>query len=1445
VSDRDVQTGIELRCTLLDARSSLRRDVQVVAPMGATLADLLAACGTDLSSTTSVAVGACPVPADHPLGRPPLLHGCLIVLGGPSTKTSEVRGTGLHLDVVGGPDAGRTVPLGPGDYVLGRSEPADLRVDDTQVSRRHALLQVSADAVTGQDLGSTNGTWLTQDDEPGAASTVRLGGHPQALRLGARLRLGRSTVELRVPTGRPASTRLTGTGLLDVNRPPRATTPVRPVVLTAPAPVEPPPRAKVPWVGMAVPLVLCLGAAWLLRQPSYLLFGLMSPLILAGTAAADRLTRGRSRRRLDEAWRQQVQAAEERAALALRQERAALRRTVGDPALLLRVARLPTSRLWERTPDSPDLLLLAVGTGDVRSSTVSWAGDDPDAGGSTEADRRGEQPWSPPAPVMGDAPVTVSLVEQGHLGLCGDRPLALRLARWLVGQLTVWVGPDTLELLVVADEGTDEWDWARWLPHVATAGGRSTSDQAAYLDDRLRRRWQQQTGAAPDTRLVVLLDGGHLAHLPGVAAALADGAEVGLHVVCLADERSSLPSACGAVVDVHSDGGATLECGGESTELSVDGTRRAWAQTVARALAPLRDATPTAGRLPNDMSLPELLEVDPTSTDALVDGWRRRPRSTRAVVGRRVDGPFEIDLATDGPHLLVGGTTGSGKSELLRTLVTSLAVTNRPDEMTFVLVDYKGGAAFQGCAELVHTAGLVTDLDDQLAARALDSLDSELRRRERLLHDAGCRDVAEYQARRDDDPALPSLPRLVLVIDEFRALASELPDFLEGIVRVASLGRSLGVHVVLATQRPGGVVTADIKANVNLRICLRVRDRVDSDDVLDDGAAAAISPDTPGRALARRGGDALVAVQIARVDDAPRPAPDRTIVVPLADRDWFATARPDQGGPIDGTGGDLRRIVEACAAAAERLGIAAPPPVWTPPLPDRLPLIDAEGDGGDLDAGHAVVGLVDLPRQQRRQRLSWHPGHDGHLAIAGASRTGRTSAVLTIAAGLVRRWAPVDLHLHVIDAGQGALCGLADLPHTGTVVTADQPRLVARLVERLLSEVADRRRRGRDDRGPVLVLLVDGWEALTERLEGVDHGRPVDQLLSLVRDGESVGLRAVVAGGRGVLLSRVAAVVGHRLMLRPNDPTDLLLAGVAPSALPSSQPPGRAVRSTDGAHVQIALPPALDDLVSGAARRWPSWRDVAPARRALRLRPLPDVVDAAGLVWSPPPGRWALVGCGGDDAGPVGIDLAADRFALVAGPPGSGRSTALTSMARSLHAAGVDVLAICPRPSPLAEGPWQVRRLDQLAEARHTPQAAELLARPQVLLIDDVERLRDHPWETVLCQVADDPAAAGVVAAGTTSTLLASFRGLAGIARVHRTGVLLRPESAGDGEVLGIRAQLDDHSPVGRGLLVVRGQQTAVQVAIGAMTARADPGELPGPLGISTDAVNARGCASW
>ncbi len=275
-----------------------------------------------------------------------------------------------------------------------------------------------------------------------------------------------------------------------------------------------------------------------------------------------------------------------------------------------------------------------------------------------------------------------------------------------------------------------------------------------------------------------------------------------------------------------------------------------WSDRLSRALAPLRCSEPAAGaRMPSQLALADALGGVEVTDAWVAERWRARGVAAgagggshpapSAVVGRTPEGPFVIDLVRDGPHVLVGGTTGSGKSEFLRTLVTSLAMSSPPEQLSFVLVDFKGGAAFGPCTALPHVVGLVTDLDDHLVARALASLRAELRRRERRFAEVGAGDLGAYQRR--SGPDTEPVPRLVVVVDELRALVEELPDFVTGLVRLAALGRSLGVHLVLATQRPSGAVSAEIQANVSLRIAFRMRDRSDSLDVLDDGSAAAIT----------------------------------------------------------------------------------------------------------------------------------------------------------------------------------------------------------------------------------------------------------------------------------------------------------------------------------------------------------------------------------------------------------------------------------------------------------------------------------------------------------------------------------------------------------------------------------------------------------------------------
>jgi S-DNA-T family DNA segregation ATPase FtsK/SpoIIIE len=359
---------------------------------------------------------------------------------------------------------------------------------------------------------------------------------------------------------------------------------------------------------------------------------------------------------------------------------------------------------------------------------------------------------------------------------------------------------------------------------------------------------------------VLVVDGVRaLRTTPGLTQVLQDGPAVGVYAVCADEQERFLPEACTATAVLTPDDESYLDLrrSGHEPVLGVlaDQVTQALAEQAARSLAPLRDrsAEEDDAVLPDSVRLLEVLGLPDPEPDAVRAGWQLGGRTTRVVLGSGLDGPFSLDLRSDGPHGLIAGTTGAGKSELLQTMIASLALANRPESLNLVLVDYKGGSAFKDCVDLPHTVGMVTDLDAHLVERALTSLGAELKLREHWLAEAGVKDLEDYLELQRREPSRPPLPRLLLVIDEFASMARELPDFVAGLVSIAQRGRSLGIHLLLATQRPSGVVSPEIRANTNLRISLRVTDAADSTDVLEAPDAARIPKSAPGRGFARLG----------------------------------------------------------------------------------------------------------------------------------------------------------------------------------------------------------------------------------------------------------------------------------------------------------------------------------------------------------------------------------------------------------------------------------------------------------------------------------------------------------------------------------------------------------------------------------------------------------------
>ncbi|MDQ2797379.1 MAG: FtsK/SpoIIIE domain-containing protein, partial [Actinomycetota bacterium] len=792
------------------------------------------------------------------------------------------------LALVGGAQAGQVVALGPGRLTIGRAPGCDLVLDDDRVSRTHAILEVGRSTLLLRDLGSTNGT--TVDGESVSAAGVEI-------KTNEIVRIGDSLLSVAGTETTPAAV-TSSAGRLLVNRAPRRHESATSEPVDAPTPPDAELPRRVQWITALLPAVGGVALASMMHASQFLLFALLSPLMLLSGALGDRVHWRRSRRRDAAEFRRARAVADAEISSALTAETVRRRGAAPDPPTVLRIARAPGVRLWERSRGDADSLHVRVGSGDLPSVLQVRTAAATTAAGTVVS-----------------VPVRLDL-HAGALGIAGPIESVVGLARWLVIQLAVLHSPRDLELVFLLDPRTaSRWDWARWLPH--THGAAIEPDDQVTTVTRLsamvsarRRRGRRESSPWDGPWTVLVIDrASPLSGLNGVPELLLDGPAVGVSAVCLDPAACGLPAACTSLVNSGQPSSSRVSVRTrvgplqtEFTDVVGDRVSAAFAEQVARSLAPLVDAGTGHGALPPDCALGDVIALD---LGAVMARWRASDGGAHTVLGLAADGPLTVDLARDGPHALIAGTTGSGKSELLRTLVIGLAATHPPDELTFLLVDYKGGAAFGACGALPHTAGLVTDLDQHLTRRALTSLHAELRRRERIFADAVVADLSAYRA----TGSTPTIARLVIVVDEFAALADELPDFVTGLIGVAQRGRSLGVHLVLATQRPGSAVSPEIRANTSLRIALRMTDAAESSDVIDVPDAALLDSAQPGRAFLRAG-SSPVAFQTAEVNSA---AASGEPGIEILDHWRRRPARPRQSGH-EGT----TRVIAVLAEGAAR-----------------------------------------------------------------------------------------------------------------------------------------------------------------------------------------------------------------------------------------------------------------------------------------------------------------------------------------------------------------------------------------------------------------------------------------------------------------------------------------------------------------------------------------------
>ena len=1473
---------MQLTVTVVSPAAGRRADVLIdaapetaVAQVAAEL-DRLMHVGSG-SRFPALFVGGHRVPADMRLADAPVLDGCVVSLGDPAGCPRPEAAGVAELRIAGGPDAGAVYGLGFGTADIGGADPgevlvagsADIVLDDPEIP------PLALRVIIGY-----GGAQVAPHD----GADVRLDGQPldQAAywRPGQQVTVGNSLLDL-VPYQPPDAAlhpAEDGAGL-EFNRPPRLLPSESATRFQLPSPPGKPERRPVPVLMAVVPVVLGVAMAYFLRQVYMLALAIFSPVMLLGSYVSDRRHGRKSHIRQQAEYREHKARVERDAADAAEDERLRRQRDCPDPASVLSIASGPRRRLWERRRTDPDYLLLRVGTADLPSAVELT---DP-----TRDEHRRRRFWLIP-----DAPVTVPLAEQGVAGIAGPGEVPRSVGRWLVTQVASLHSPEDVQVCVLTGaEGQAAWEWVRWLPHCRPAQcwpaegqncamliGADAETVAARIAElqaiiTARGKALREHGVAEGRfghDIVVVFDGSRkLRSLPGAIGVLREGPQVGVYSICLDAEERLLPAECQAVAAAGLDGRLVVQQANQPAigEVRPEYVTSAWADQVARSIAPIRDVSgdEDAAGLPGSCRLLDILGAEPPAAGAIAAGWQAGGRSTHAVIGACYDGPFGIDLSRDGPHALIAGTTGAGKSELLQTLIASLALVNRPDEMTFVLVDYKGGSAFKDCVHLPHVTGMVTDLDAHLTQRALASLSAELRRREKMLAAAGAKDIEQYAERAGREPRPRPLPRLMIVIDEFASLARDLPDFVTGLVGIAQRGRSLGLHLILATQRPSGVVSADIRANTNLRIALRMTDAAESADVIDAPDAAQISRTTPGRGYVRLGHASLVPFQAGRIGGR-RPgatAQARPWVAAVA---WADLGRPQARRPagpergdaalsdeaLSDQAGDLTVLVGQIRRAAEALRIPAQRSPWLTPLPRTLLLRDLPGLGRPPDRGEPPIpfGLIDLPDVQRQRPARLHLESFGHLMAAGAPRSGRSQLLRTIATSLAVGFSCADVHLYGIDCGNGALLPLAELPHCGAVVTRTQDERAARLLARLAAELTRRQdllatggfagiteQRAAVPAGqrlPHIFVLLDRWEGFTTTLGEAGGGALTDVITRILSEGASAGIHLVMTGDRSLLAGRIAAMCEDKLVFKLAERDDYALAGLRPRDLPAEIPPGRAFTAGTGTQTQVALlvPDPSGQAQAAAVRQVASWAqaldaEVPRARRPFRVDVLPSrITFAEAWPLCPPGGRsplWGLAGVGGDELTALGPDLSegVPGF-IVAGPARSGRSAVLASMTRSFLAGGAQVILVTPRPSPLrslASRPGVVASFEQ-SDLGKDELAATLtaLTAPGVVVIDDADLLADceagSELGKIITRSAGRPLA--LVLAGDPDSLASGFGGWLADARRARRGCLTAPQTLPEGDLIGIRlSHAHTGHPAGPGrALLHAGDGTLVTIAV-------------------------------
>jgi S-DNA-T family DNA segregation ATPase FtsK/SpoIIIE len=1036
-----------------------------------------------------------------------------------------------------------------------------------------------------------------------------------------------------------------------------------------------------------------------------------------------------------------------------------------DPTALAAVAEERT-RVWERQPDHGDFLYVRVGRSDQELCLTLDPPETPPLAQLDPVAASAAHRFMVTHEVQHEVPLAVDLRSAAHVEITGDEAEARALARAVVAQLATFHSPEHLRIAILAaPSALPEWDWAKWLPHTqsphahdAVGPARMIASSLGQVEDLLPEGLPERprfgrVGTPLTPHVLVVVDGGDV---PAGNAILTSDGVLGVTTLELPERWD----------DLADPGTLRLTLG--ARELSHDGAPQVPLDVLHLGLTALRatadqmsvpDATAAARRLmPLHLeSGPARGEEGPVVSAELVDllgvgdvrdfeptvHWRPRLQRDRlrVPIGLTPQGqPVALDIKESaqqgmGPHGLIIGATGSGKSEVLRTLVLALALTHSSEDLNFVLVDFKGGATFAGMADLPHVSAIITNLGEELTLvdRMQDALQGEMTRRQELLRAAGnFANVTDYErARAGGRTDLEPLPALLIVADEFSELLSAKPEFVDLFVTIGRLGRSLQMHLLLSSQRLEEGRLRGLESHLSYRIGLRTFSAAESRTVLGVPDAYTL-PAVPGMGYLKPDTTTMIQFRASYVSGPPkarrRAAAGRGPLVG-ARLEPFTAAPVQRETPEVEEAPTVAEPEETRATfdiAVQRMKGKGRPAhkVWLEPLvvpqsfDELMPDLTTDPALGLVSptwrgAGDLVIplGIVDRPLEQRRENLTLAlGGAGGHMAIVGGPRTGKSTAARSVLTALALTRTPLEVQFYVLDFGGGTFAPMTGMAHVAGVASRAEPDVVRRIIAEVTGIVnareayfrakgidsieTYRQRRARglvDDGYGDVFLVVDGWSTIREEFDEIEA-----QIQALAGRGLTFGLHLIATAARWMdFRTQIKDIFGTKLELRLGDPMDSEIDRKVAVNVPKGRP-GRGL-SMSRHHVLVALPridgtgdastlgAGIDHLVATVNAAWTG--SAGP-----KLRLLPEHIQLADVrAMAPGDDRRILLGIDEAALAPVGIQPADENHLYAFGEGESGKSALLRGVAAEIRrlypAKDAQIFAVDFRRSMLGEIP--------------------------------------------------------------------------------------------------------------------------------------------------------------